>query len=439
MCQQNSPSQTSATRVSLLTFLFIVLLSAAAQAGGIPFFLSTWGKPGGGNGDLQSATSLATDNSGNVYVVDQNRVQKFDREGTFLLQWGSYGTGEGQFRNPLGIAIDEMNQVHVVDALNGNVQIFDDHGLFLGRFGTFSATPGNGEFYFATQAAINSDGRVYVTDQGNLSGFGNNVQVFDSLGQFSSSFGAFGTLDGLFQHPFGIDLDGQGNIYVVDSGNNRVQKFDSAGNFITSWGSAGSGQGQFLRPTGIAIDSDDRVYIADLLNHRIQVFTTAGDYDFEFGTSGTNGGEFTFPIDVAAGKAGDIYVADFGNSRIQRFAVADEIEIDLKPGGTNTINLNSNGLIIVALLTTSIADGDSVDFDATEVDPSTVMLGSATPKHSNGHTNDIDGDGDLDRFFHFRIPDIGLSCGDSTVQISGMTFSGDIFLGEDTVVTTNCS
>jgi sugar lactone lactonase YvrE len=284
-----------------------------------------------------------------------------------------------------------------------------------------------------------SDGTLYVTAQGNLSGYGNNVQTFDILGQFTSSFGTFGILEGAFQHPFGIDIDSLGNIYVVDSGNHRVQKFDSAGNFLSTWGSAGSGIGQFLRPTGIAVDHRDRVYVADLLNHRIQVFDTAGVFDFEIGGPGFADGQFLYPIDIAAGDTGDVYVVDFGNSRIQRFGVANEITIDLRPGGSNSINLNSNGLVIVGLLTTSIADGDSEDFDATDVDVSTLMLGGAAAEHSNGHIVDIDGDGDLDLFIHFRIPDIGLSCGDTTVQLSGMTSGGEFFLGEDLVTTTHCS
>ena len=46
--------------------------------------------------------------SGNVHVVDtgNNRVQKFDSNGTFLATWGSYGAENGQFNNPQGVMVD---------------------------------------------------------------------------------------------------------------------------------------------------------------------------------------------------------------------------------------------------------------------------------------------------------------------------------------------
>ena len=38
-------------------------------------------------------------------------------------------------------------------------------------------------------------------------------------------WGSFGTGDGQFQYPYGIDTDKDGNVYVVEY-KNRVQQFD---------------------------------------------------------------------------------------------------------------------------------------------------------------------------------------------------------------------
>jgi len=46
-------------------------------------------------------------------------------------------------------------------------------------------------------------------------------------------------------------------VYVVDEEN--IQKFDSNGNFIMKWGSHGNDTGEFYYPDGIAIDSSDHV------------------------------------------------------------------------------------------------------------------------------------------------------------------------------------
>ena len=46
-------------------------------------------------------------------------------------------------------------------------------------------------------------------------------------------------------NPQGLAVDGEGNVFVADSGNFRIQKFDSDGRFLTQWGSKGQYDGQF--------------------------------------------------------------------------------------------------------------------------------------------------------------------------------------------------
>ena len=60
-----------------------------------------------------------------------------------------------------------------------------------------------------------------------------------------------------------------GRILVADSGNHRLQAFDSLGNFLTAFGQYGSGEGEFMLPQGIAVAGNGRVLVADQLNNRI--------------------------------------------------------------------------------------------------------------------------------------------------------------------------
>jgi tripartite motif-containing protein 71 len=62
------------------------------------------------------------DNEGNVYVADtgNHRIQKFDANGVYITQWGTQGSGNGQFSYPRCIDINSQGDVYVSD--NNGVQ-----------------------------------------------------------------------------------------------------------------------------------------------------------------------------------------------------------------------------------------------------------------------------------------------------------------------------
>jgi N-acetylneuraminic acid mutarotase len=110
--------------------------------------------------------------------------------------------------------------------------------------------------------------------------------------------------------------------------------------------------------------------------------------------------------------------------------------IDIKPGSDeNLIGLKSKGNIPVAIVTTSIADGDAFDFDATTVDPLTVAFGpdSAKECHGKGHIEDFDHDGDLDMLLHFKTQEIGIQSSDSIATLIAMTIDGQAIQGKDNI------
>jgi len=102
-----------------------------------------------------------------------------------------------------------------------------------------------------------------------------------------------------------------------------------------------------------------------------------------------------------------------------------EVTIDIKPGSyPNSINLGSMGVVPVALLTTD-------DFDATAVDPVTVLFAGASPLRWT--TEDVDGDGDLDLLFHFETQQLDLVESSTEATLTGTTFGGQAIQGTDTV------
>ena len=82
---------------------------------------------------------------------------------------------------------------------------------------------------------------------------------------------------GQFRSPWGVAVDGAGDVFVTDTGNQRIQKFDRDGNFVTQWGGFGNADGQFNFPYGLVLDPRGHVFVVDSGNMRVQHFMPAED------------------------------------------------------------------------------------------------------------------------------------------------------------------
>lgn len=108
------------------------------------------------------------------------------------------------------------------------------------------------------------------------------------------------------------------------------------------------------------------------------------------------------------------------------------VDIDIRPGvQLNRINVRSPGLVLVAILTSSI-------FDATSVHPVTVKFGrtgtEAAPAVVPPSLVDIDGDQDLDMLVSFNITQTGFKAGDTMGVLTGKTYDGRRIIGTDSVL-----
>lgn len=109
-----------------------------------------------------------------------------------------------------------------------------------------------------------------------------------------------------------------------------------------------------------------------------------------------------------------------------------------KAPGTDVYDGKESGLVPVAILTTSKAKGDGIDFDAIKVDVDSVRLGPkalrpvhnpSAPAGAGPIKEDVDGDGATDLIFYFSADDIGLSEQGQPVCITGETTTGEAFRG----------
>jgi sugar lactone lactonase YvrE len=195
------------------------------------------------------------------------------------------GTEPGQFKDPIGVAVGPDGIIAIVDSGNARVQRFDRDGTFLDIWGedegevTFTRTA-NG--LGPTGVTVASDGITWVADT-----WGHRVVALDANGAIVQTIGAE-TIDtgndparvdeagGRFFGPRDVAVSDDA-IYVVDTGNERVQLFTRDGAFVDAWGGYGSGPDQLIEPVGIALGPDGNVYVADSGNARISIFTPDGE------------------------------------------------------------------------------------------------------------------------------------------------------------------
>lgn len=265
---------------------------------GIPVYISQWGSQGSGEGQFSgNGATIAIDSADFIYAADNNRIQKFNSDGSFISKWDGFSI-------TMGIAVNNSNKVYASDYFDNIIKVFDTNGTF--QFSWGGSGSGDGRFNEPMYVANDNIGNIYLADRLN-----NRVQKFDSNGSFITKWS-------IGSNPYGITADKEGHVYV--STQHKVQKFDSSGNLISQWGTYGSQNAQFNMPWGMKVDMSENLFIVDSGNSRIQIFDLTGNYIGKWGAQGSGNGEFLTPRDIAIDSLGNIYIADQNNYRIQKFA-----------------------------------------------------------------------------------------------------------------------
>ena len=261
--------------------------------------------------------------------------------GTGKVVDGSPAT-ETILNEPHGVALDGDGNVYIADSSNYQILKVD---AATGTISTIAGTGvrgGGGDGGPATQAqlrwpggiAVDGDGNIYIAESGS-----------SRIRKVDSASGVINTIAGTeakLRNPRGVAVDGNGNVYIADGGNNRILKVDAATGTIStiagtgeeSYGGDGgpATQAQLHHPLDVAVDGQGNVYVADLWNHRIRkveaatgtISTIAGTGNQGYSRDGgpATQAELNGPHGVALDAAGNVYIGDYYGHRVRKVDAA---------------------------------------------------------------------------------------------------------------------
>jgi DNA-binding beta-propeller fold protein YncE len=164
--------------------------------------------------------------------------------------------------------------------------------------------------------AVDGLGNVYIADSGN-----------NAVKEWIAASNAVITLvsSGL-NSPQGVAVDGLGNVYIADSGNNAVKEWIAASNTVTTLVSSGLNS-----PFGVAVDGIGNVYIDDMENNAIKEWSVVNGTVITLVSSGLN-----LPQGIAVDGVGNVYIADTDNNAIKEWIAASDSVTTLGFSGSNT-------------------------------------------------------------------------------------------------------
>lgn len=144
-----------------------------------------------------------------AYGADQ--LIRTDLNGRKIIRFGSPGSGKGQFLGPQFIAVDENGYIYITDEGNKRVSKFSFDGEFVFSFGK-----GNEYFdgFSEPTGIVYVNGTILVADKRRAA-----IVMFDKSGNYLRSFSSE-----ILKAPEGISLLPDGRFLLTDSG--RILVFD---------------------------------------------------------------------------------------------------------------------------------------------------------------------------------------------------------------------
>lgn len=185
------------------------------------------------------------------------------------------------FYEPSGIACDTLGNVYVCDTRNYKIRKIDPSGQVttLAGVGVFGVTDGPAAFArfgFPVGIAVTPDGTTIMVSDYNTHTIrrlrNDTVTTVAGAAYFQGMMDGSGSA-ARFDHPAGLAFSTSGILYICDEWNNRIRTLSPGGQVITLAGTGSAGhadgpmnQAQFNHPFGICLDPNGNVFVSDLQN-----------------------------------------------------------------------------------------------------------------------------------------------------------------------------
>jgi hypothetical protein len=306
------------------------------------------------------------------------------------------GTGTGaRFYRPMGIAVDASGTVYVADTGNHTVRMITAAGVVTRVAGraSFAGYVDGGVSQSMLSSpmglALAADGSVWVADSNNF------VLRKLSAGILSTIAGMAGESDLIngqgsvarLRGPIGLTADEEGSVYFSELSSQYIRKC-TAGGVVSTWAGVPNSSGavdgayaevKFYQPAGLAMDGQGNLYVADSGNSTIRMGKAAPSNPILAALRPRQVTESTFPVPVAdlvveSDPAGMSAVVNEGFEVRQ---TSDPTKFEVWTSGA----CNYEGNLFLSVQVTLSKDGSS----ATTLSAILVM--------SDDRNEDADGDG----------------------------------------------